>query len=520
MWLSSPRLRSLALAAAVGLAPAAACAAAVPDIVARQLAVAGDAGPRALLDGLAQVLAANPGLAATPDAAAALARAAAAPVSDFVGANLPVYREIAEQIIAAAPPAQRDAVRQAVGRELTTDVANDIRIMPPLQPDTIGNVAMQPPEVGAPGYRIGSFTLYPAVQAGAFYDSNIYATRTDHVSDWVATVSPRLALQSNWSRDALYAEAGTDLTGYWMHGSENTVDWHTLVEGRIDVDRNTRILLGGIALKEHEDRSSPDAVEGLTPTPYWELNGYAGVVHRFGDFNVRVAGAVERLTFGNVEGLNGEINNQDRNRNRYTFGVVVRDDARPGFRPFVEGLGDIRRYDQTPDDFGYARNSDGYRAGVGALFRLASDLTGQAFIGVMGRYYADPRFQPVIAPAADFDVRWQAGQRTALVVFLDRSIEETTLSGSPAYIYTVVGGRLEQTLRPDLVGYLRLAFAHSAFQQVSRWDNEADMSVGLRYYLTQQVYLGVDYRYTQRVSGDSTVNFGRNEAFFVVGSAF
>jgi hypothetical protein len=520
MWLSSRRLRCLVLAATIGLAPACVRAAAMPDIVARQIDAAADSGPRALLDGLAQVLAANPDLAATPDAAAALARTAAAPVPDFVGANLPIYREIAAQIIAAAPPAQREAVREAVGRELTRYVANDIRIMPTLQPDTIGNVPTQPPEVGAAGFRVGSFTVYPEVQGGTFYDSNIYATPTARVSDWAATISPRIAVQSNWERNALYAEAGTDLTGYWNHGSENTVDWHTLVEGRIDVSDDTRILLGGIALKEHEDRSSPDVVEGLTPTPYWELNGYAGVVHRFGDFNVRAAGAVERLTFGNVEGLHGEINNQDRNRNRYTFGVLARDDARPGFRPFVEGLGDFRDYDQTTDDFGYQRSSNGYRAGVGALFRLAPALSGQAFVGVMGRYYADPTFKPVIAPAADADVRWQAGKNTAFVVFLDRSIEETTLPGSPAYIYTVVGGRLEQALRRDLTGILRLAFAHSAFQQVSRWDNEADMSVGLRYYLTKLVYLGLDYRYTQRVSGDSTVNFSRNEVFFTVGSSF
>ena len=265
MWLSSRRLQCLTLAAAVGLTPVAARAATVPNIVARQLADGGDAGPRALLDALAQVLAADPALAATPEAAAALARVAAAPVPDFVGANLPVYRGIAEQIIAAAPPARRDAVRQAVGRELTDEVANDIRIMPPLQPTTIGNAATQPQEIGAAGYRVGSFTLYPSLQAGTFYDSNIYATRTDHVSDWVGTVSPRIALQSNWSRNALYAEAGTDLTGYWTHGSENTVDWHHR-GGQDRRGRNTRILLGGIELKEHEDRASPDAVEGLTPT--------------------------------------------------------------------------------------------------------------------------------------------------------------------------------------------------------------------------------------------------------------
>ncbi|WP_284258837.1 outer membrane beta-barrel protein [Acidocella aquatica] len=472
------------------------------------------------MDSLASILAADPSLAATPEAAATLARAAASPVPDFVGANLPVYLEISSMITAAAPPAQRDAVHQAVSRELTRFVATDVRIMPPLQPETIGNAPRQAPEVGGPGFKVGSFTVYPEVQAGLFYDNNIYDTRTGKVADKVGSISPRIALKSNWDRNALYAEAGTDLTGYLTKGSENTVDWHALVEGRIDVDRNTRVLLGASTLMEHEDRASPDAVEGLTPTPYWEQNGYAGVVHRFGDFSVRAGGAVERITFGNVEATHGSINNHDRDRNRYTFGVSVRDDAQPGFRPFVEFLEDLRRYDHSPDDFGYRRNSDGYRASIGALFRISPALSGEASVGVMARNYTDPRFKTITTPAADANIRWQAADNTAAVVFLDRSIEETTLSGSSAYIYTVTGGRVEQTLSPDLTGFVRAAFAHSEFQQSSRWDNEADMSVGVRYYLTSLFYIGADYRYTQRVSGDSTVNFSRHQAYLMLGTAF
>jgi hypothetical protein len=514
------KLQYLAFAAALGFFPGFAYSDTGSGLISKQLEVAGEAGPRALLDSLAQALEADPTLAATPQAAAALARAAATPVPNFVGSNLPVYMEIDSLITAAAPPAQRDAVHKAISRELTSFVATDVRIMPPLPVDTIGNTPRQTPQVGGPGYKLGSFTVYPEVQAGLFYDSNIYGTRTGAVADKVGSISPRIAIKSNWDRNALYAEAGTDLTGYLTKGRENTADWYTLVEGRVDVSHNTRILLGVSALMEHEDRASPDAVEGLTPTPYWEQNGYAGVVHRFGNFSVRTGAAVERITFGNVETAHGPINNHDRDRNRYTFGVSLRDDAQPGFRPFVEVLEDIRRYDHSPDDFGYLRNSDGYRASIGALFRFSPALSGEASVGVMGRNYADPRFKTITTPAADANVRWQATDSTAAVVFLDRSIEETTLSGSSAYIYTVTGGRVEQVLRPDLTGFVRAAFARSEFQQSSRWDNEADMSVGVRYYLTSLLYIGADYRYTQRVSGDSSVNFSCHQAYLMLGAAF
>ncbi|MDE2333823.1 MAG: outer membrane beta-barrel protein [Rhodospirillales bacterium] len=514
-WLAVLMIAALALAA-----PVASRAASVPEPVSRQLSLAAQSGPVALLDSLAQALAAHPELAATPDAAAALARVASAPVPDFVGANLPVYREIAARIIAAAPAAQRDAVRLAVGRELASYVANDIRIMPALPPAPAAPPQSQPPEVGGRGFDVGSFTIYPEVHAGGFYDSNIYATNTAAKSDWVGTLSPSVAVQSNWDRNSLYAEAGTDLTGYVHHGSENTADWHTQLEGQIDLSKNTHILLGGILLQEHEDRASPDTVEGTTPTLYHEMNAYGGVVHRIGDFDVRLAGAVQRLTFGNVMGTNGLIFNHDRNRNRYTFGVTVRDVAYDNFRPFVEGLGDIRVYDQSTDEFGYQRDSNGYRAGVGAQFRLAPSLTGEAFLGAMGRDYKDPTFKPVTTVAADGYLRWQAAQSTAFVLFMDRSIEETTLSGSPAYVYTVAGARIEHAFLDDLTGFVRFAYANAAFAQSSRQDNEFDTSVGLRYYVTKRVYLGADYRFTSRRSSEATQDFARNQVFFTVGSSF
>ncbi len=518
--LNVSRWLGVLILAAMVAAPVASRAASVPDAVARQLGVAAESGPTALLDSLARALAAHPELAATPASAAALARIASAPVPDFVGANLPVYREIAARIIAAAPPAQRDAVRAAVGRELTSYVANDIRIMPALPPAPAAPPQSQPAEVGSRGFDVRSFTVYPEIRAGGFYDSNIYATDTSTKSDWVGTLSPSVALQSNWDRNSLYAEAGADLTGYVHHGSENTVDWHSQVEGQIDVSKNTHVLLGGIMLQEHEDRSSPDAVEGTTPILYHELSAYGGLVHRIGDFDIRLAGAVQRLTFGNVTGTHGLIFNHDRNRNRYTFGITVRDVAYDGFRPFVEGLGDIRVYDLSTDEFGYRRSSSGYRAGAGAQFRLGPSLTGEAFLGATGRDYRDPAFKPVTTVAADGYLRWQAAQSTAFILFMDRSIEETTLPGSPAYVYTVAGARLEHAFLTDVTGFVRFAYANADFAQSSRQDNEFDTSVGVRYYVTKRVYLGADYRFTSRRSTEATQNFQRHQVFLTVGSSF
>ena len=514
-----PALTVIGALAACPLPALAQTAAGTPTI-ARQLNRAAVDGPAALLHELDAVLAANPTLAASPASAVSLAHAAATPIPDFVGANMPVYRSIGEKIAAAAPAHQREAVRTAVDAELDRLAATDPHANPVMPTWEAGQLATSQGKSVTRGYRVGSFTLYPDIKTGLFYDDNIYATRADNKSDWVGTVSPRLILQSNWSRNELVAEAQTDATGYKKYTKENTVDWHTSLEGRIDATKTTQFLLGALALREHEDRASPDAVNGFTPTPYTQLNAYAGAVHHIGSYTLRFGSDYKHLTFGNVDSAHGEIDNQDRNRDRIEVGGFVRYDGNTAFRPYVESYGVFHNYLRQYDEFDYQRSSQGVKAGVGALWRITDDLTGDVFVGAIVQNYDDPRFGTYATPAADAYLRWQPTRDTATVLFFDRSLQETTLPGSPGYDYNILGGRLEHALTEKLTGILRAAVARSTFVQNGRIDDEGDFSAGLRYALTRDLTVGCDYRYQLRNSTESTIDYGRNQFFVRLDAAF
>lgn len=508
---------ALATAALLGIAvPPAMAQAPIPASVEQQLGSAAANGPAALLRSLDQALRDNPSLAATPDGAVALARAAGTPVSGFVGATLPTYRAIADRIAAAAPATQAQAVREAVAAELGRIAATDARPAP-IQgaPGTRTGES-----VGQRGYRAGGFMIYPDIQFAAIHDSNIYASRSRPRADWIGTVSPKLSVESDWERHSLTASVQMALAGYARSPRENSIDWNARVEGRIDATDATQVVLGAIQIAGHEDRTSPDAVNGFSPTPYRETNAYLGVLHRMGDFAIRLGGAFERTVFDNVDGANGVINNHDRDRNRFTFGGLVRYEANQAFRPFVEALGDVRTYDQTRDDFGFARSSNGYRVGAGALFRLSRTLRGDVFLGAMGRKADDPRFTEQVHLALDASLRWQVRPGTTAVVYVERSMEETTLLAASGYVHTVVGGRIEQRLTDRLSGLVRVGYGYSDFLQSPRADRDVDASVGLRYRLNETVSLGVDYRFTQRASNVPGAGFDRNLVYFRVGTQF
>lgn len=517
--MTTARVALLAAVAALGLfarQPAEAQTPPPAPVVSALQAGATD-GPAGLLRALNQVIRRNPALVATPDAAAGLARAAAQQVGGFVGGNLPVYRSITRTIVTAAPEPVRPAVERAVTNEVEGFARADAQSVAPAPGTATPGAA-----TGAPGalegVRIGSFTLYPSVDTSIYYDSNVYATRRDPRADGVTVVSPRLSLESDWERHWLALSAALDWTNYFSYTSENTLDWRVDGEGRVDITDTTQVYLGALASRDHEDRGAPGAeVFGESPLVYYDYRAYGGVSQRFGDFVARVGVALEQLTYEDSQTPLGTVNNSDRDRLRTTVGGLLRWDGYAYAQPFVEVLGDFRHYDQKPDDFGYFRNSQGWRAGVGTRYRLDPTLTGEIFAGVMQQNYEDPTLKTVTTPAFNFNMRWRPTPRTLFVAYVDRSIEETTLPGSSAYVYTSVGLRFEQEIVPRLTGIVRAAWGLSDFAGVARTDDYYDVSAGARYRLTQNIALGLDYRFTRRDSNVEFADFSRHQVFLRAG---
>lgn len=504
----------IALASVVGV-PA---AAQVPVEVEQQfMDAARESGGTALLDALTQVLRARPRLAARPASAAALARAAAAPLSELSGATSPLYRAIADRIVAAAPAASRAATRRAVTAALTEAAADEAARRPPEpapvpQPET--PVAEQ--RRGA-GFTIGSFTILPEVQIAEFYDDNIYATRSNRRHDFVTVLSPHIIARSNWARHSITAEAHVDSTIYSRYRNENTTDYHVSGEGQFDLSEQSAVYGGFFHGRAHEDRTAPDAEAGIKPTLYFDTRAFAGYRINSGPWGIRFGGTWQRLTFDDTATQTGTILNGDRDRDRYTAGAWVHYRVSDAFVPYVFALGDFRSYLQSRDDNGYERSSQGFRSGVGAIATLTAGLTVDAYVGLMERHYRDERFATVRTPAASATVTWVPRRGTRLTSWLDRSIDETTLAGASSYVVTSVGARFDQALSERLTATVAATLEYYDFQDLSRIDRDYQFAAGLRYNVTPFMFLRADYRYTQRVSSDDSIDFRRNQFFLRVG---
>src|SRR5690606_10985760 len=137
------------------------------------------------------------------------------------------------------------------------------------------------------GFRIGAFTVLPAVELSAGRDSNPDRTANGQSSSvWI--VAPELLLRSNWLRHELTADLRGSYVSYPGYDGQPSLDRATAdlrVNGRIDVTDTTRIDLEGRWLLGTDNPGSPDIQAGLAKLPYYTtLGGSAGITQTFNRF--------------------------------------------------------------------------------------------------------------------------------------------------------------------------------------------------------------------------------------------
>ena len=378
----------------------------------------------------------------------------------------------------------------------------------------------------AEGYRAGSFLLQPEAAISGVYDSNIFATRSNEVEDGILVFSPGLDVNSVWDRHKLDLDLGGAFGRYSSHDSEDYDDYWANLDGRYDFTANSNIFGGMGYSHEHEDRGSPeDEQSGSEPTTFDSSRAHAGVSHGWGKTSLRLGGTHEALDFDNA----GSLNNKDRNRDMSGIGARLSYELHSQYRVYGQGVLDKRDYDERTDDFGYKRDSDGYRADVGVLATFTNRLKGEAYLGYLKQDYDDPRFSTV--STADFggSLGWSASPRTTLSIELERSLEETTLAGSSSYLYTSLSGSVRHKFTPRMNINAGVSVAEADYQDTGRDDEYYSAQFGMRYYLAPRWYLGAEYRVLMRnsdtredadnpASPQELDDYGRNQFFLTLGT--
>jgi hypothetical protein len=384
------------------------------------------------------------------------------------------------------------------------------------EPDPNVPVNRRPrPDYDPLGMRAGAFLIYPELAVEGGYDSNVFARKDDVEDDILGIVAPRLTAASQWSRHSLQLDAGAEAAFYRDFSDNNYQDFDAGALGRLDITRDDT-LTGRLRFgRGHEGRDDPeDEGEEIQDDLTQFYDSTLGLTYRH-DFNrvyAALRGDVRRLDYED----SGDINEDDRDHNRYLTGLRVGYRVSPRFDLFADAAYRWVDYDVTPNDAGDDRNNQGYVLRVGSGIDITSILFGEVYVGYTSVEYDDDDLDSVSAPAAGGELTWNVTALTSLIFGLEGQIKETTVTDEDG---DEASGRLNtdasievwhELLRNVLLnGYVQ--YLRDDFEGISRTDDTYRAGAGVRYFLNRRLSLDGGYSFSTRESDVSDREYDRHQ---------
>jgi hypothetical protein len=350
------------------------------------------------------------------------------------------------------------------------------------------------------------------------YLDNIFATQNDEVDDLIGIARPRLDVLAKGENYQISFTGRGEIGRYESNNAENYDDWQIGLNSRARLSSKLTLVGGGDYRWDHENRSSPEDVNGLNPTEYQRGYGFAGLLWNKGDISVRVAGTITDLDFSDIPSTFGTINNDDRDRVHYELGGRFGHKLSSGTDIFVQAAYDHRRYDDDFDDFGFARSSDGYSAALGLRHKFSPSLSGEIYAGILEQNYDSPLLRDVSTVDFGALLDWRDPTGLSATVRVDRTVEETTLPGASAYILTSGQLSLRAINTPRFTSGFSLSGSHYDYIGASRSEFVTSTGLWARYWLDKRIYLGADYDFSQRTSNRAGFDYDENRLFLRIGA--
>jgi hypothetical protein len=368
------------------------------------------------------------------------------------------------------------------------------------------------------GIRMGSFLVFPSVGLGETYDSNVFATTSNTKDDFYTTVSPNVTVRSDWNVHALGFSAGSVTKRYASLVSENVTNLAVRGDGRLDILRNIYVAGGAGYQLLHEDRSSPDSVNGKNPVEFHVTSANLSYVHEPGRLGARVDGTVDSYSYNNATSNTGAtLEQHDRDRIVYAVAPRISYEIVPGYHAFGKVTGNERDYVQKFDTRGFQRSSRGWEADVGTAIDLTHVVNGEVYAGYLSQYYDDPRLSTDSGFAFGGNLLWNVTQLTSLRATAARTIEETTqfaaVNGvnvnASGYLQSAIKLAVEHELLRNVLLSGYVDYINSDYQGITRSDDQIDANVGGRYLLNRNLSATADLTYSNRSSNVTGVGYDR-----------
>lgn len=361
------------------------------------------------------------------------------------------------------------------------------------------------------GIKVGSFVLFPAVETGLRYESNVFSSPNPD-SDVAFTLDPSARLVSNWARHALEFNARATLSFFNEFDSEDDRGYFLESRGRLDFTRRTN--LQGLLSHERaqESRSAIDANNAPDRTNVTTDRAALTLNHRFNRLTVQLRGSYETRDYSD-DLINGTlISNDDRDIDEYEQAIRATWEFKPTLSAFAEVGFNQREFSAPAQSDNIRRDSTGERYRVGLDFgETGAYLRGEISVGYGIERPDSSQLNEVEAFLFDANASWRVTDLTTLLLNARSDIEETTSAGSGGVITHFVGLEARHAFRRHLIGTVEASVSAREFDNIAIKEQEYRIGAGVEYFFNRNLIGTANYVHTDFNSDSPGASFTGDE---------
>ena len=339
------------------------------------------------------------------------------------------------------------------------------------------------------GIKIGSFVLFPELDLGTSYYSNVFHAPSAK-SDVAFDVVPSARLVSNWSRHALEFSATGILSFYNDYTTEDDRDYQLEARGRLDITSRANIQALISRQQSFEDRSALDASSAGTRAKIIEDQAVAAYNQKFNRLSLQFRGSISDYSYGSTEDAGTVTNNKDRDYTQYEESARATWELKPQLSPFFEVAINHRDYSEAAQSDGINRTSNGERYRFGISFGNDGDIVrGEISLGYGVQTPSDRRLHPVDGLIIDANATWRVTPLTSILFNAMSDVSETTTADVGGAFYRSASIGIRHELRRYLVVSAAFNYSNQDSQDGVISDNEFREIVGLEYFADRNTVL-------------------------------
>ena len=366
------------------------------------------------------------------------------------------------------------------------------------------------------GLALGDWILYPTINLGAIYDSNLVWSTRHPVQAAGLRLNPALVAQrdSGPHRTTLYADVDARLYPTLAYGDAVNAQlgaahvWEIArdlsVSARAEYTRKAQHISGGVAALPGGGFSTL-----ASPLVYDQLSGALAVHKSFGRMFAGLSLEAAKTYYDSLRTTSGTFSQSYRDSFAVSLGARGGFWFTPALYAFAETIGNVREIEASTYD------SKGYRVVAGLGSDRISLFRGEIFAGVHRQNYDNPLIAAAASPILGGKIFWYPTRAITVRAALDQTFSDSSMPtpGNPAGFparQTSAQAHVTYQMSKSWQAAWRIAFEHSAYLGTIRRDNGWRTGATLAYDLYRNVALTLDYEFQRLHSIAPDASYVRN----------